>query len=43
MQALENVKHLLPKSITLFCFDWAGCGKSEGEYISLGWHEKDDV
>lgn len=24
-------------------FDFSGCGLSEGEYISLGWHEKDDV
>lgn len=29
--------------MTLFCFDFAGCGKSEGEFISLGWHERDDV
>ena len=24
-------------------FDFAGCGLSEGEYITLGWNEKDDV
>ncbi len=24
-------------------FDFAGCGKSDGKYISLGWHERDDV
>ena len=24
-------------------FDFAGCGKSEGEYVSLGYHEKDDL
>jgi alpha/beta superfamily hydrolase len=24
-------------------FDFAGCGLSEGEYISLGWYERDDV
>jgi alpha/beta superfamily hydrolase len=29
--------------ITLFCFDFAGCGRSEGEFISLGWYERDDV
>lgn len=29
--------------ITIFSFDFAGCGKSEGEYISLGWYERDDV
>ena len=35
--------YLLPQNITLFCFDFAGCGLSEGEYISLGWFERDDV
>lgn len=34
---------MLPLNITLFCFDFSGCGLSEGEYISLGHFEKDDV
>ena len=34
---------LLNKGIDLFVFDFPGCGKSEGEYISLGYYEKDDV
>jgi alpha-beta hydrolase superfamily lysophospholipase len=34
---------LLPQNITLFTFDFSGCGHSEGDYISLGWHEKDDL
>jgi alpha/beta superfamily hydrolase len=29
--------------ISVFCFDFAGCGLSDGEYISLGWYERDDV
>lgn len=29
--------------MTLFCFDFAGCGLSGGDYISLGWYERDDV
>ena len=37
------MKYLLPHNITLLCFDFAGCGLSEGEYISLGWFEKDDL
>lgn len=24
-------------------FDFAGCGLSDGKYISLGWYERDDV
>ena len=34
---------MLPSNITLFCFDFAGCGLSEGEYISLGWWEREDL
>ena len=43
MEALEAVPLLLPQNITVFCFDFAGCGLSEGEYISLGWYERDDL
>jgi len=42
-EAAPEAKLLLPMNITLFAFDFAGCGKSEGEYISLGWYERDDV
>ena len=42
-EAYAEVKHLLPKNICLFSFDFCGCGKSEGDYISLGYYEKDDV
>ena len=34
---------LLKEGIDLFVFDFPGSGKSEGEYISLGYHEKEDV
>jgi len=37
------VAKLLERNISLFCFDWAGCGLSDGDYISLGWHERDDL
>lgn len=43
VEALESVHYLLPQNISLLCFDFAGCGRSEGEYISLGWFERDDV
>ena len=42
-EAYSEVKYLLPKNICLFSFDFCGCGKSEGDYISLGYYEKDDV
>ena len=35
--------YLFSKGIDLFVFDFPGSGKSEGEYISLGYHEKEDV
>lgn len=34
---------LLPLSISVLCFDFSGSGLSEGEYVSLGWHERDDL
>jgi len=43
LEALEAIPYILPANMTLFCFDFAGCGISEGEYISLGWHERDDL
>jgi pimeloyl-ACP methyl ester carboxylesterase len=43
MESLETVQYLLPQNITMFCFDFPGCGNSEGEYISLGWWERDDI
>ena len=43
MEAFELVEYFLSSNITLFCFDFPGCGNSEGEYISLGWWERDDV
>ena len=42
-EAVSEVKYLLPMNITVFAFDFSGCGKSEGDYISLGWYERDDV
>lgn len=43
IEALPAVQFLLPDNITVFSFDMAGSGLSEGEFISLGWFERDDV
>ena len=40
---LEMLPNLLVAGFSVFAFDFAGCGHSEGEYISLGFYEKDDV
>jgi len=42
-EAYAEVRYLLPRNICLFSFDFCGCGKSEGDYISLGYYEKEDV
>lgn len=30
---------LLPSNITVFTLDFSGSGLSDGDYVSLGWHE----
>ena len=42
-EVVPNLKYLLPLNITVLSFDFAACGRSEGEYISLGWYEILDV
>lgn len=43
LEACALVSQLIAQRISLFCFDAAGCGLSEGDYISLGWYERDDL
>ena len=43
IEGFRNAPDLLKNGINVVMFDFAGCGLSEGEYISLGWYEKDDV
>jgi len=43
LEALPLIPRLLPLGISVFAFDFAGCGHSEGEYVSLGWHEREDL
>ena len=39
----NHLLELLKRDINLFIVDLPGCGLSEGEYISLGYHERHDV
>mmetsp|Transcript_29946 Transcript_29946/g.64752 ORF Transcript_29946/g.64752 Transcript_29946/m.64752 type:complete len:452 (-) Transcript_29946:20-1375(-) len=41
--AFELLRHLLPLSISVLAIDFAGSGLSGGEYVSLGYYEKEDV
>lgn len=43
LEAWDLVVPFLKRGVSLFCFDAAGCGMSEGEYISLGWYERHDL
>lgn len=43
LEALQVIRPLLVRRIAVFCYDSAGCGLSEGEYVSLGWYERDDL
>ena len=43
VQGLAMKLHLLKRNINICAFDFAGSGQSEGKYISLGYHEKNQV
>jgi pimeloyl-ACP methyl ester carboxylesterase len=43
VDALPLLPVLLPAGMSLFAFDFAGAGQSEGEILSLGHYEKDDL
>lgn len=42
VEALNSL-FLLTGSMSLVAFDFSGCGRSTGEYISLGWYEQLDL
>jgi len=43
LDAFDSISVALREGISLFCFDFAGSGLSEGKYISLGHYEREDV
>lgn len=43
LQGLTCLRTVLSSSADFFTFDCAGSGQSEGEYVSLGYYEKDDL
>jgi len=43
LEALELLPLVLQTGCMLFAFDFAGCGLSEGDHITLGYKEKDDA
>ncbi|CAN0334893.1 unnamed protein product, partial [Laminaria digitata] len=43
VEALPQLSLALSLGATLVAFDFAGSGRSEGEYVSLGYYERDDL
>ena len=43
LEGFELLPFLVEANIHLFCFDFSGCGLSEGEYVSLGIYESQDL
>lgn len=42
-EGLLYVEELLKMKISVCLFDFSGSGLSDGEYISLGYYEQDDI
>mmetsp|Transcript_100552 Transcript_100552/g.260277 ORF Transcript_100552/g.260277 Transcript_100552/m.260277 type:complete len:542 (-) Transcript_100552:43-1668(-) len=43
LEAFDALPVLLPRDLTVFCLDLSGSGRSDAEYISLGYHEEKDL
>jgi pimeloyl-ACP methyl ester carboxylesterase len=43
LEAMPILAVLLPSNINVFTFDCAGSGISDGEFVSLGWFEREDL
>ena len=43
LDALHHLPLVLGGGMTLFSFDFGGCGWSDGDFVSLGWWEREDL
>ena len=43
MEGLDHASELAKRGINLCTFDFSGCGNSEGQWVTLGHKEKDDL
>jgi len=43
VEVIPQLSYLLSLGIAVFSFDFAGSGKSDGEYVSLGYYEREDL
>jgi len=43
LEVLPHLSYLLSLGVGVFAFDFAGSGKSDGDYVSLGYFEREDL
>ncbi|EZG55758.1 alpha/beta hydrolase family protein [Gregarina niphandrodes] len=43
VEACGVLPYTLPLGITVVCFDFSGSGHSDGDWVTLGWKEKNDL
>lgn len=43
LEVIPQLSYLLSLGVAVFAFDFAGSGKSEGDYVSLGYYEREDL
>jgi pimeloyl-ACP methyl ester carboxylesterase len=43
LEVIPQLSYLLSLGVAVFAFDFAGSGKSDGEYVSLGYYEREDL
>ena len=43
VEVLPQLSYLLSLGLAVFSFDFAGSGHSDGEYVSLGYYEREDL
>ena len=43
LEVIPQLSYLLSLGMAVFAFDFAGSGKSDGNYVSLGYYEREDL
>lgn len=43
VEVIPQLSYLLSLGLAVFSFDFAGSGKSDGDYVSLGFYEREDL
>ena len=43
VEVIPQLSYLLSLGVAVFAFDFAGSGKSDGDYVSLGYYEREDL